>query len=391
MGYSHAFAWDGPAAVFREHAALSGFENDGDRAFNIAAMTSDDDAYNAMEPRCWPRDGRLFANGGFSTSDRRARFIPTPYRPQPRARPFVLNTGRVRDQWHTMTRTGRVPRLMTHTPEPMVTLNPTDAARLGLEHGDLARIETDAGSTVLGVAVSATQRPGELFAPMHWTDAFTSAGPIGRSVMARLDVHSGQPELKLTPALLTRVVPRFHGVLLRRTGGVLTAQCHWTRVPLATGHLYHLAGDEVPGTASLFGVLRDRAEYVELEDAARGVLRCAALVDNVLEACLFVARARAALPPHEAIAPLLGSVIPDGQRRRLLAGTNAGTSIDDSQLICVCFGVSRATICRAVQLQGLQTTRDIGARLNAGTSCGSCLPELQTILREAAETPEWIP
>ena len=91
--------------------------------------------------------GRLFADGGFSTPDGRARFIPTPYRPLPfpTPRPFLLDTGRVRDQWHTMSRTGRVPRLMTHAPEPTLALNPADAVRLGLVPDDLARVETDAG------------------------------------------------------------------------------------------------------------------------------------------------------------------------------------------------------------------------------------------------------
>ena len=409
MGFADAFEWDGPGAIFREHAALSGFENHGDRAFNIAAIAPDDDAYDAMEPRCWPQDGRLsadggraavddgrlladdgrlFANGGFSTPDGRACFVPTPYRPQSNTRPFMLNTGRVRDQWHTMTRTGRVPRLMTHTPEPALTLHPLDAASLGLAQDDLARVETGAGNTVLRVRVSDTQRPGDVFAPMHWTDDFAAAGPIGRTVTALLDPHSGQPELKLTPASLTRVASRFHGVLLRRTGGPLPTPCHWTRVPLANGNLYHLAGDELPDTTSLLGPLPDRAEYIEMEDPARGVVRCAALVDNVLEACLFVARDRAALPHHQAVASLLGTVIPANQRGRLLAAGGSGASADDGQLVCVCFGVSRTAIHRAVQQHGLRTTRHIGARLNAGTNCGSCLPELQAILR-ATETLEW--
>jgi assimilatory nitrate reductase catalytic subunit len=388
MGFADAFAWDGPAAIFREHAALSGFENHGERVFNIATAAPDGDDYDAMAPRRWPREARLFANGGFSTPDQRARFVPTPYRAQPPTRPFVLNTGRVRDQWHTMTRTGRVPRLMTHTPEPTVTLNPADAATLGLAQGDLAHIETDAGNSMLRVALSDGQRRGEVFAPMHWTDAFASVGSIGRAVTARLDRDSGQPELKLTPASISRVAARFHALLLRRAGGPLAAQCHWTRVVLATGHLYRLAGDEMPGTKSLFGGLPERAEYIEMEDVARGVRRCAALVDNVLDACVFVARDPAALPTHDAIASLLGTVVPDNQRRLLLAFAGARVSANDSQLVCVCFGVSRSAICRAVHQHGLRSARDIGARLNAGTNCGSCLPELQAILREG-ETLEW--
>ncbi len=307
-----------------------------------------------------------------------------------------------------MTRTGRVPRLMTHAPEPTVALNPADAARLDLASGDLAHIETNAGATVLRVAVTAAQRPGELFVPMHWTDAFTSAGPIARSVTARLDPHSGQPELKATPASVSRVAAAFHGVLLRHGGGTPPTQCHWTRVPLAHGELYHLTGtrDLPTGDAldrlciELVGLPPEVADWVEMEDAARGVHRRAAMVDGRLKACLMLARERASLPQVAVIAPLLGTAIPDNERWRVLIGGAVGAIADDGPQVCACFGVGRTTICQAVLDHGLRTTREIGARLSAGTNCGSCLPELQAILREMRtrspfpapkEEVRWIP
>ena len=128
--------------------------------------------------------------------------MPTPYRPPASAAdkhlPLLLNTGRIRDQWHTMTRTGRLERLMAHQREPLLDVHPDDAARLGLVEGGLARVESAHGETVLPVRLSAAQRRGEVFAAMHWTDAFSSAGPIGRLVQAATDPVSGQPELKLT-------------------------------------------------------------------------------------------------------------------------------------------------------------------------------------------------
>jgi len=402
MGFADSFAWSGPGAIFREHAALSGFENDGERAFDIATLgETDEAAYEAMAPLRWPLQagrsaynssaGRLFANGGFSTSDHRARFVATPYRgpDHMQARPFVLNTGRVRDQWHTMTRTGRVPRLMTHAPEPTIAIHPADAARLGLAAGDLARVETDAGAALLPVAVTAAQRAGELFVPMHWTDAHTSAGPIGRVVTARVDPHSGQPGLKATPASLVRLATRFNGIVLRRSGGALAVPCHWTRVPLANGHLYRLAGiHELPtGDAltefatDLLGPMADNVEWVEMEDLARGVLRRAALVDNVLEACLMLAYDANSLPRSEAIAPLLGMRVPDHERWRVLIGGDLGRTADAGPRVCACFGVGRATVVDAVREHALSSTDEIGALLSAGTNCGSCLPELQAILR----------
>jgi assimilatory nitrate reductase catalytic subunit len=438
MGFAAAFAWDGPAAIFREHAALSGFENAGDRVFDIGALAAGGDAdYEQMPPRRWPlpscavtaapavtadvsasptppvmageachdgwsgdtRDdgedaGRLFADGGFSTPDGRARFIPTPYRGLISSATYtlLLNTGRVRDQWHTMTRTGSVPRLMAHAPEPTVALNPADAARLDLATGDLARIETDAGAAVLRVAVTPAQRPGEVFVPMHWTDTFSSAGPIGRAVTARVDPVSGQPELKATSASVSRVTAHFHGVLLQRSGVVPPRLCHWVRMPLENGDCYRLTGlRPVPTgdalaqfSAALLGSLPDHTEWVEMEDAARGVLRRAALIDNVLQACLLLARDAASLPQHETIAPLLGAAIPNSERWRVLVGAQTGQHAETGPRVCACFGVARATIHQAVLQHGLRTTREIGEHLSAGTNCGSCLPELQAILREVS-------
>ena len=398
MGFGGAFDWDGPAAIFREHAALSGFENAGSRKFDIAAMAElDDPAYDRMQPRRWPlsdgaQAGRLFADGDFSTPDRRARFVPTPCRAfmSTNARPFVLNTGRVRDQWHTMTRTGRVPRLMTHAPEPTVALHPTDAAHLGLAADDLARIETDHGAAVLRVTVTAVQRAGETFVPMHWTDAFTSAGPPGRLVNARVDPQSGQPELKATGASISRVTEQFHGILLRREGGALPPLCHWTRTPLGHGQAYCLTGTQAlpKGDAldqfcdALMGPFPDVVERIEMADPTRGVLRRAALIDGMLTACLLLARDKASLPAADAIVPLLGAAIPDHRRWRVLAGGLLDAEMDAGPRVCACYGVGRATVREAVREHGLTSTSEVGALLKAGTNCGSCLPELAAILRE---------
>ena len=119
MGFAGAFPYEDPAAIFREHAALSAFENHGERAFDLGTLAAlDQEAYDALEPVQWPvpegrpqGTARLFADGRFATPDGRARFVPVRHRPPAhrpdRDRPMLLNTGRLRDQWHTMTRTGR--------------------------------------------------------------------------------------------------------------------------------------------------------------------------------------------------------------------------------------------------------------------------------------------
>jgi assimilatory nitrate reductase catalytic subunit len=197
MGWGEAFAWDGPAAIFREHAALSTFLNAGRRPFDLGPLADlDQAAYDALAPRRWPlpsrvpgEGGRLFGHGGFPTPDGRARLVPTPFRPPAERvsveRPLPLNTGRVCDQWHAMTRTGRVPRLLAHPGEPTAAMAPADAARLGVADGGLVRLTSAHGNLTLRAAVSTDQREGEVWAAMHWTDAFGRAGGPPRRGGAR--------------------------------------------------------------------------------------------------------------------------------------------------------------------------------------------------------------
>ena len=399
MGWESEFAWQTPAAVFREHAALSGFENNGRRVFDIGGLSDLDDAtYDAMLPVRWPvpagfvgEGGRLFGQGGFPTIDGKARFVATPFRglPDRGERPFLLNTGRVRDQWHTMTRTGLAPSLMAHTPEPLLTLHPADAAALGIEPNGLVRLSTDEGEVVLRADPRHSQRRGEIYAPMHWTDLFASTGPVGRVVGALLDPLSGQPEMKATPASLTPVESHFHGLLLRRFGAALPDVCHWVRVPVDTGQLYRLtglrtlpAGDDLVRFAQLLLAAPTGADWIEVSDIRRGVLRVAAIVDGVLDACLFLALDPSGLPQEAAVTQMLGASVPDAARARLLAGRPQDAVASEGPRVCACFGVSRDAVRHAAVTHRLRTVAEIGVVLRAGTNCGSCIPEIEEILRD---------
>jgi assimilatory nitrate reductase catalytic subunit len=405
LGWGAAFAYRRPAEIFREHAALSAFENGGRRVFDIGALAAlSDDEYGRLAPVRWPlprgtREAwasakRLFGDGrGFSTPDGRARFVPTPYRPPAvpadRAWPLVLNTGRLRDQWHTMTRTGRVPRLMAHRPAPLLEMHPTDAVRLGLVDGGLARLASRHGETVLPVAVSADQRPGEVFAAIHWTDRLSSVRPIDRIVGAAPDPVSGQPELKTTPVRVTSVAAQWHGLLLRGSDEPLDGAFFWARVPLERGHAVTLAGwKPLPGgpdteawIAALLGA-PPAAELVIYADPARGTFRYASVVAGRLDACLFLARNAAALPRPEQLPAALGDAIAPALRTALLAGRAAAVN-DAGDTVCACFAVGLGTLQRTISARRLTSVAEIGAVLRAGTNCGSCLPELQAILSAA--------
>jgi hypothetical protein len=145
----------------------------------------------------------MFEDGRFFTPSGRARFIAieeSSLAESPGADfPFLLNTGRVRDQWHTMTRTGLSPKLASHMPNPFVEVNPDDASKLGLAEHGFARVSTGHGSAVLRVDVTAAQVPGRIFVPIHWNDETAARarwrpGPfLHRSVLgtAGLQEYSG--------------------------------------------------------------------------------------------------------------------------------------------------------------------------------------------------------
>jgi assimilatory nitrate reductase catalytic subunit len=409
MGWESAFPYRRPADIFREHAALSAFENEGcgRRAFDIGALSAlSDDDYEQLPPMCWPlpkasarkgEAGRLFGDGAaFPTKDGRARFVPTPCR-SPAAGaderwPLLLNTGRIRDQWHTMTRTGRLPRLMAHQREPLLDIHPEDAVRLGLVDNGLAQIKSEHGQTVLPVRFSTAQRPGEVFVAMHWTDEFTSAGPIGRLVQAATDPVSGQPELKQTPVRVAPLAPLWHGLLLGRAGRLLPrGPYYWARVPITRGHAFDLAGwAPLPrgrGTEKWIAQLLDAGASPELviyADPAQGMFRYASIANGWLDACLFLSRSAGQLPPREALATLLDAPVDAEMRTGMLTGQirDPATPVA-GRIICACFGVGLHMLNEAITDRKLTSVAEIGAALRAGTNCGSCLPELSAILQQA--------
>ena len=394
LGFAAAFDFKSAADVFREHAGLSAFENAGSRDFDIGGLSSlSDEAFDALEPVLWPaRRGeaepqkRFFADGGFFANDHKARFI-APEIPALRGettagRPLRLNTGRIRDQWHTMTRTGLSPRLGQHLPEPFVEVHPADAIRFGVADGGFARIVTDYGQCILKVVVSERQQRGMLFAPIHWSEANASAARVGALVAPFADPFSGQPESKATPASITPYEYVFRGFALSRVPLQLPPQPWWARVTVNGGYGYLLADNaDLARWQSWFGALAG-GELAEYRDFGGGVFRAAWFADDRIEACLFLGPARDA-GDWDAVKTLFAAEsLGDDQRRMLLSGKSADGLASAGPIVCACFGVGRTTICDAIAA-GAGSAADIGAQLKAGTNCGSCIPELKRLIAQA--------
>jgi assimilatory nitrate reductase catalytic subunit len=403
MGFADAFDYAGPAAIFREHAALSAFENEGERLFDLGALAEISDAeYEAFEPRHWPvRNSssrlrsdeeavdRLLAEGRFPTPDGRARFVSVRQEGVALAAsadyPLALNTGRLRDQWHTMTRTGNVPRLMANAPTPVIDLHPRDAAAHRLGEGDLAHLSTQYGFARAKVRITDAQRPGHAFLPMHWSGLFAANAGPGSLASPITDPFSGQPELKHVPLRIVREDVAWAGVLLTRRDLRPTGFVHWSRQKVQGGWVYELGGTETPDQGILLAkqfLEAFRADQLLEYRDRKGLNYRAAVVDEagaMAEALLVAPPGQ--LPECEWLVSLLGTRVQltMADRHALLSGRSSIAIPSVGRIVCSCFNIGVNQLAAAVA-SGCQSVEAIGEALSAGTNCGSCRPEIRAII-----------
>jgi assimilatory nitrate reductase catalytic subunit len=400
MGFGAAFAYTHPAEIFAEHARLSGTQNAGRRDFDISAYEEiGRHDYDALAPFQWPQPRRaprqttrFFANGGFFTPGGRGRAIATPYRPPVAALsaeyPLVLNTGRIRDQWHTMTRTAKTARLMSHYGEPFAELHPGDAETAGIMAGTLVRVTSRHGSVIVRAEITDRQRRGSVFVPMHWTDQLASRGRIDTVVETNIDPVSGQPELKHTPVAVTPFAAAWHGLLVLAVKPKALTANYWAIAPLKAGWRAELAWAEPPDqdwgaiAAALLGAPEDG--LVTYRNAAGGQHRFAAFNGDRLTGALFVSQSPVAAARAFLADQMSARFATPPDRLRVLAGRPGGTTADRGPTICACFDIGLNQITAAITSGGCATVEAIGVALKAGTNCGSCRSELKTIL---ARTP----
>jgi len=463
MGFAKAFAYSGPAEIFREHATLSAYENDGARDFDIGAFGEISVAdYQVLTPFQWPaprvshsgrgadnvtptpsrlrldtssplREGeearvarlgvfplplaegkrwpakwsgvgaentagknatkkgegkgsRFFADGGFYTPDRRARFVAVSPETRPVTDadyPFVLNTGRVRDHWHTMTRTGKSARLSAHLAEPFAEIHPQDAARLSINAAELLRVESRHGAVIVRALISLRQRPGSVFVPMHWTDQFSAKGRVDALVAPITDPVSGQPASKNVAARVSRFAAAYYGFAVSETRPQLDGLDYWALARTESGwriEFAHGAPSETP-EALLRRLLKltEAVEILAYHDARKGDHRLAAFDGERLVGALYLSPDPVTVSRSFLVGQLQQAHPDPRSRFRVVAGRAGADRPDVGAIVCSCFGVGANQIA-AVARGGCRTVEAVGQALSAGTSCGSCRAEIRGIL-----------
>ncbi|MCB2066798.1 MAG: molybdopterin-dependent oxidoreductase, partial [Erythrobacter sp.] len=380
LGHGEAFAFDSPAAVFREYAAMTALAVERGKRLDLTALArTTDPAYDLLEPLQW--GGARPCRDGFPTADGKAQIVAVeaPATPRRKAGEVALNTGRYRDHWHTMTRTGLSPMLSQHRREPLLEVAPADAAQARLTDGGLAQVSTASGTSTYRVCVTDAQQPGEAFVPMHFTDANAQGGRTGLLVDPNSDPHSGQPGYKNVTARLAPLKVDWRAFLVTREP-VAPDCAYWSRARIKQGWLTELAGMDALDADALL----PEGQRQEVSDMARGMLRITvADADGQLLAALYATRS-GVLPARDWIERQFAA--PDASAAELLAGRPSTPAPDRGALVCLCHDVAEHAIRDAV-CAGATTVKAVGEATCAGTNCGSCRPLIARLIDSMA-TPE---
>ncbi|MEP6342600.1 MAG: nitrate reductase [Maricaulaceae bacterium] len=401
MGFERSFSFESPAEIFREYAGLCAFENEGTRDLDLSGLIpiSDTD-YDALKPIQWPvtktapnGTARFFENGRYYTKSGKANFIaPAPINAlkTPRNYPFVMNTGRIRDQWHTMTRTGRSTRLSQHISEPFVEINPKDAAQLKLADAYIATLISPNGQMQARVVVTDRQREGAVFVPMHFTDSFAKSGRVDALVHNLVDPLSGQPASKSTAIAVRKYEAAWYGfaAILHdefETLSLPPEASYWAKARTENGLRIELAGLDLPNDwrafmQELLGYA-DNIDILDMVSPIDGQTRMACFQDGQLIALLYTSVQPVAVSRDWACAQLSTEPLA-ANRHRLLAGRPGADMPDKGAIICACMNIGVNEISHAIS-NGCRSIDAIGDLTTAGTNCGSCQPEIRNMLQEA--------
>lgn len=398
MGFGNAFNYNSAAEIFKEHAQLSGLNNNGTRDFDISGLSEiDAKQYETMQPVQWPvtpgqpaGTKRMFSNKLFFTESGKARFIALNKNNQPAQLPsakypFVMNTGRIRDQWHTMTRTSLSSRLSLHIQEPFVEVHPDDAIKQGINDGELARIVNQHGDAIVRVKLNNELRPGNLFVPIHWNDQFSARATVDRLIGAYTDPVSGQPEFKHTPVDIQPFAANWYGFVITRRQLNMTSFDYWTKVNCENKYCYEVAGlasvdDWNIKARRLLCEKSESPQWIEYFDAAQKRYRAARIDNGKLDSCIFIGP-DTALPDKQWLLALFDNEqLGDKERTSLLTGKSSTDMPDSGPVVCSCFSVGLNTLKQAIEQQDLVSVEQVGEALRAGTNCGSCKPEIQKLL-----------
>jgi assimilatory nitrate reductase catalytic subunit len=408
MGFADAFAFVSPSQIFNEHAKLTAYKNRGERALNLAGLVDlTEQEYQDLSPIQWPVSAnngqgqkRLFEDGRYFTPNKRAQFIAiTPRLPKQLTSPdfpYVLNTGRMRDQWHTMTRTGNASRLQQHTQVAYLYIHPDDAQMLSMEANDLVQItsnENKNGDVILPLQFDENLRRNTLFAPIHWTNEWASNASIAWLFSSDNDPISGQPELKHAAVNLSKANFSQQALLASYEAlSVITLKAisdYWTCTKQANCYVYRMGvNDKTPLQVNWLNVIKQGSNkqsiFYEHKNTDSNKQTCVSYVSDKLEMVIHFTQSNLNFV-NEWLDSLFSENQDMAQLPHILRFSPPAEFLQ-GKVICSCHQIRELPIKQAIQ-NGTVSVEGLGAELKCGTNCGSCKSELLALI-ESTKTTE---
>lgn len=420
MGFS-GFDYQHVSEVFTEFAGLTAVNQQSNRIFDISGLASLSlEAYDKLKPMQWPinRDyptgcSQVFENGCFATNSQKAQlFAVTPKSPGLVTNtnfPFSLNSGRLRDHWHSMTRTGLAYELTQHTTKPYLYLNSRDGVALDVMENDIVAIHSACSGTepvFLQVQFDNGIRDNECFMPIHWNEQFASHANASRLYPSIVDAISGQPESKQVPVAIKST--QFEQFIECHINDALLAQIDvkaavknitfWLKNKTNYGMQLSMANktpitdlmlwcqqlvDEksnrkIDEKEEITSALPLNLEWLSFGDATTQYI--VLLADKKL---LFVCYASRHWPVFESawLQHLFSKGLLEFSDIQALLLGQASSEFSLGKQVCSCFNIAQNTIVDAIKA-GAATVEQLGERLKCGTNCGSCKPELANMITE---------
>ena len=389
MGFNDAFDYQSPRDVFVEHAQLSAFENNGTRDFDISGLSQlSESDYNELTPIQWPVNEqnpngteRMFTDGKFFTKNRRAQFIynnavlSDALNLDSAEHSLVLNTGRLRDQWHTMTRTGFAPTLTSHDDVPFVQINPNDAEQAGLEHNEFAELYNGFGKFIARVDITSSVTPKQLFSPIHWTDRFASDAVVSRVVSPEVDPVSGQPESKASKVAIRKFDCTKWARLVTPSPIKKQGWEYWAQSKTKQGYVTLVGfNEEIDWRNWVTLNINSSLNFTQYVNPFKNTEALIGTQEDKIGVLVFTSESVQALPSFI----WLDEAYTSTQIKELVKGEIG----DVDELICSCFRTGRKTIEAAIEA-GSTSQESLATSLGCGSKCGSCRPELNRLLSQA--------
>ena len=402
-------------AIFNEHR-----ETTRGRDLDITGLSYA--LLNAHGPQQWPfiegastGKARLYSDGVFQKPDGKAQFVNAVYKgtaDKTDARhPLHLLTGRLRDQWHGMSRTGNVAQLYNHAEEAVIHISADDMMRRNLKNGDIVKVQNKRGSLVLPVQTSNEVQPAQTFIAMHWGSQFMNGLGANALMPPAFDKTSKQPELKHTAVKIEKLELPWRMTILRTCQDLTLLEKIRALMPQFTHASCGLFGRE--NDANKAGLLILRASHetapdqtlieqidvilgmteespcLNYNDAKRGISKRILVQKNVTNGKLEVAGVR--LMGETLATEWLKEVMSKGQfnddaqykefSRWALAPLSAPPTgqVGRGKIICNCLDVSQNEIIENIEMGADLIT--LQNKLKCGTECGSCVPELKRLVQ----------